>query len=77
MKRGDHSHEKCAQVIVPLYGAVTVVVNDTSYRLQDPRQGLYVKEGDCVTLKEFSLDCVCLVLCSEHYDPDDVKPKEG
>jgi hypothetical protein len=77
VKRGDHSHEKCAQVIIAVHGSVTIIVNETSYRLDKSNQGLYVATGDCITLVNFSLDCLCLVLCSEHYDPGDVIQKEG
>jgi len=59
------SHEtSCEQAIFAVAGSF--MVND--HLLSDPVEGLYIPTGTFITLHDFSLDAVALVLCSEHYD---------
>lgn len=67
-ERGKHSHERCEQVIFAVHGSF--MVNDR--RLYNPALGLHIPTGVEVRLWDFSPGAVALVLCSEHYDPDEV-----
>jgi len=58
-------HEtSCQQAIFALSGSLMV----SGHLLDDPAEGLYIPAGTFITLHDFSLDAVALVLCSEHYD---------
>lgn len=58
-------HEtSCEQAIFALAGSL--MVNEQF--LDNPAEGIYVPAGTFITLHDFSLDAVALVLCSEHYD---------
>jgi hypothetical protein len=54
----------CDQAIFAVAGEFAV----NGHLLDDPAQGLYIPTGIFITLHDFSLDAVALVLCSEHYD---------
>lgn len=71
--RGHHSHKECEQAIVCLAGDFKVRLNDETYHLDYPyNRFLYVPVGTQITLDDFSPDAICLVLCSEYYDEDEV-----
>lgn len=73
--RGGHAHKALSQLIVAVSGSFTVTLNDgdvkRTFLLNRPDQGLYVMSGIWLTLDEFSLGAVCLVLASEEYSEDD------
>lgn len=54
----------CDQAIFCLAGKFAV----NGHLLDNPAQGLYIPTGIFITLHDFSLDAVALVLCSEPYD---------
>ncbi len=73
--RGGHAHKQCREFIVAASGSFTVTLDDgytqTSYHLNHPWQGLYVKTGVWRTLNDFSSGAVCLVLASDPFEEDD------
>ena len=73
--RGSHAHKTLQQIIVAVSGSFRVTLDDgtsqSSFFLNRPYQGLYVKNGMWRTLDDFSSGSVCMVLASEVYQPDD------
>jgi quercetin dioxygenase-like cupin family protein len=76
-ERGGHAHRTCHQVLVAASGTFTAHVNEHEYRLITPRKGLYLPPGCWRWLDCFTPDAVCLVLCSEPYDPNDYLYGQG
>ena len=74
-ERGGHSHRRLQQVIVAISGAFDVLVDDGvnqhSYTLNRPYQGLLVPPGIWSKQYNFSSGSVCLVLASDFYDEKD------
>lgn len=70
--RGGHAHLDTDQVVTAVAGSLTLEVSDgndsRSFRLDNPRRGVYVPRMIFVQLKDFSKDAVCLALASTHYD---------
>lgn len=66
--RADHGHLECEQVIFAVSGSFTV--NNT--RLFNPSVGLYVPVNEVIKLRDFTPNAICLVLCSEFYEADDI-----
>lgn len=75
ISRGAHGHKKLEQIFFCLSGSFELSVTDS--RLTDRvtllcgDRGFFVPKGLWRDLTKFSRDCVCLVLASESYDPDD------
>lgn len=73
--RGLHAHKKLSQVIVCLKGSCCVVLDNGSTKkqivLNNPNKGLLIKSMVWREMRDFSKDCVLLVLASEHYDESD------
>lgn len=69
-ERGGHGHFVCEQIMVAVHGTVSANLDGKAFTLDNPAVGLYIMPG---TLLRYRLgqDAVCLVLCSEHYDPED------
>ena len=74
-ERGHHAHRKLKQLLVPLCGSVTIDLSDNSgsesYILDSPDDGLFIYGPTWRVLKNFSSDCILMVLASEDFDPDD------
>ncbi len=74
-ERGHHAHRKLQQLLIPLCGSVTVDLSDNSgsksFILSSPDNGLYIYGPTWRILKNFSSDCILMVLASEDFDPDD------
>lgn len=71
--RGHHSHKECEQAIVCLAGDFKVRLNEEVYHLDySYNRFLYVPVDTQITLDVFSPDAICLVLCSEYYNEDEV-----
>ena len=74
-ERGHHAHRKLKQLLVPLCGSVTIDLLDNSgsesYILDSPDDGLFIYGPTWRVLKNFSSDCILMVLASEDFDPDD------
>ena len=56
-------------------GSVTIDLSDNSgsesYILDSPDDGLFIYGPTWRVLKNFSSDCILMVLASEDFDPDD------
>jgi len=73
--RGEHAHYKCEQFLVAIKGSVKVVLEASGqlkeYVLNSPYSGLYVPPMTWGVQKEFSEDCVLLVLASREFEEKD------
>jgi len=75
VERGHHAHKELHQVAIAVSGSCEIVLDDgfctTPVTLDSPTVGLYIKPGNWRVMRNFSEDCVLLVLASLHYDEDD------
>lgn len=75
VERGFHAHKNLKQIAIAVKGSCTFVLDDGSareeIRLDNPNQGLFIKGLIWREMKDFSLDCILVVLASEHYDESD------
>ena len=75
VERGFHAHINLKQICIAVKGSCTFVLDDGEKReeikLTNPNQGLYIEGLIWREMKEFSEDCVIVVLASEHYDESD------
>ena len=73
--RGSHSHKELEQVAVCIKGSCTMLLDNgekkESVILSSPHVGLYIGKNIWRVMKNFSEDCVLLVLASEPYDESD------
>ena len=73
--RGKHAHKKLEQLILCVSGSCDFILDDGKERqtvhLNNPAQGLYLKNNIWREFTNFSPDCVVMVLASEHYDEAD------
>ena len=73
--RGYHAHINLKQIAIAVKGSCTFVLDDGEKReeikLDNPNQGLYIENLIWREMKDFSPDCVLVVLASEHYDESD------
>ena len=73
--RGKHAHKKLEQLILCVSGSCDFILDDGKERqtvhLNNPAQGLYLKNNIWREFTNFSPDCVIMVLASEHYDEAD------
>lgn len=73
--RGKHAHQNLEQIAICVKGSCTFDVETTSgrqsYLLNSPREGLYMGGLVWREMRDFSKDCVLLVLASELYDESD------
>jgi uncharacterized RmlC-like cupin family protein len=74
-KRGGHAHFELEEVVFCLAGALEIVVDDgesrRAYRLEDPRQGLYLPPMVWYDIGAFSPGSVYMVLASAKFDEAD------
>lgn len=75
VERGFHAHINLKQIAVAVKGSCTFVLDNGEKRekieLNNPNQGLYIEGLIWREMKNFSEDCVLMVLASEHYDESD------
>ena len=75
VERGFHAHINLKQIAIVLKGSCTFVLDNGQKReevkLTNPNQGLFIEGLIWREMKDFSEDCVLLVLASEHYDESD------
>ena len=75
VSRGAHAHKELSQLIIAASGSFRVTLDDgivkSSFFLNRPYQGLYVKPGIWRVLDNFSAGSVCMVLASVVYDKED------
>jgi dTDP-4-dehydrorhamnose 3,5-epimerase-like enzyme len=73
--RGYHAHKNLKQMAISVKGSCTFILDNGSIKeeikLDNPKQGLYLEGLIWREMKDFSEDCVLLVLASEHYDEND------
>ncbi len=73
--RGLHAHIKLKQITIAVKGHCTFVLDDGYDReeivLDNPNKGLLIEGLIWREMKDFSEDCVLLVIASEHYDESD------
>lgn len=74
-RRGGHAHFRLEEVVFCLRGALEIAVDDGigrhTYRLEDPRLGLYVPPMVWHDIGAFSGDAVYLGLASTEFDGSD------
>ena len=75
VERGFHAHINLKQIAIAVKGSCTFVLDDGDKReeikLTNPNQGLFIEGLIWREMKNFSEDCVLVVLASEHYDESD------
>jgi hypothetical protein len=73
--RGKHAHKKLEQVIFCINGSFLLGLDDGVNRedmlLNKRNTGVYLGTGLWHTMRQFSKDCVLLVLASDHYNESD------
>lgn len=75
VERGFHAHKELRQVAIAVSGFCDMVLDDGSesieVRLDSPLKGLLIGPGFWRVMKNFSEDCVLLVLADQHYEESD------
>jgi dTDP-4-dehydrorhamnose 3,5-epimerase-like enzyme len=75
VSRGYHAHRDLKQVAICVAGRCRMVLDNGITReetwMDCPTKGLLIESMVWREMHDFSLDCVLLVLASEHYDEDD------
>lgn len=73
--RGYHAHKDLKQLAIVVKGSCTFILDDGKERkeinLNSPTKGLLIEGLIWREMKDFTKDCVLLVLASEHYDEND------
>ena len=72
VKRGGHAHRTCSEVVVPITGAFTMMVDDgrarAEVRMESPSEGILIPAGVWCELKDFAPGTALVVMASERYD---------
>jgi dTDP-4-dehydrorhamnose 3,5-epimerase-like enzyme len=75
VERGFHAHKNLKQICIVVKGSCTFILDDGDKKeeiiLNNPNQGLFIENLIWRVMKDFSSDCVLVVLASEHYDESD------
>ena len=75
VERGFHAHINLKQMCIAVKGSCTFVLDNgikrEEVKLDNPNQGLFIEGLIWREMKDFSSDCVLVVLASEHYDESD------
>ncbi len=75
VERGFHAHRNLNQVAVAVTGSCEMVLDDgeceTSVLLDSAQKGVLIGPGVWRVMRNFSSDCVLLVLADQHYDEAD------
>jgi dTDP-4-dehydrorhamnose 3,5-epimerase-like enzyme len=73
--RGGHVHLVEEEVVIPLHGQFTLVLDDgferEAVRLSCASTGLYIPTMIWHELRDFTPGAACMVLASQHYDSND------
>jgi len=73
--RGGHAHIKLEQLIIAISGSFDLTLDSgyerRKYHLNAKNSGILLPNMMWRDLDNFSDDCVCLVMASEHYDEAD------
>ena len=74
-ERGFHAHLNSKQAVIPLKGSCNFILDDgikrISLKLDKPNKALFIEGGIWREMKNFSSDCILLVLSNMLYDPND------
>ncbi|MCU6434596.1 FdtA/QdtA family cupin domain-containing protein [Undibacterium sp. Jales W-56] len=75
VERGFHAHRNLQQVAVAVRGSCIMTIDDgkekTEFKLDNPANGLYINSMVWRVMKDFSEDCVLLVMADQHYAESD------
>ena len=75
VERGFHAHQDLKQICIVVKGECTFTLDNgdkkEEIKLTNPNQGLYIENLIWREMKDFSKDCVLVVLASKHYDESD------
>lgn len=73
--RGKHAHKKLEQVLFCINGSCDIGLDDGTFRqditLHTPNTGIYLGVELWHTMKNFSDNCILLVLASDFYKKED------
>jgi mannose-6-phosphate isomerase-like protein (cupin superfamily) len=73
--RGGHRHHRTHQAMICMKGSVEIYMNngksEETIPLTSPNQCLLIEPQDWHQMKNFSSDCVLLILASELFDQGD------
>jgi dTDP-4-dehydrorhamnose 3,5-epimerase-like enzyme len=73
--RGKHAHKRLWQMAIAVKGSCVIDCTDgkerESFPLDNPRKGLLIGNLIWHEMRDFSPDCVLMVLASAPFDPDD------
>ena len=71
-ERGAHSHNECAEVVVPVCGAFDMTLDDgttqATVHLDSPHTGILIPAGVWCRLSGFAAGTVCVVLASHPFN---------
>ena len=75
VERGFHAHKALNQVAVAVTGSCEMVLDDgqseTTVLLDSAEKGVLIGPGMWRVMRNFTPDCVLLVLADQHYDETD------
>lgn len=75
LPRGFHAHQELVQVAICLKGHCSILMDDGNKQevvtLNSPSRGLVINAMQWHEMKDFSEDCVFMVLASDTYKEDD------
>ena len=75
VQRGFHAHRNLKQIAIAVKGSCTFVLDDGDERneiqIDNPKIGIFIEGIIWREIKDFSEDCVILVIASENYDEND------
>lgn len=75
VSRGYHAHRDLKQIAIVLRGSCRFILDDGSERIEllldNPAQGLLIDSVIWREMKDFSSDCVLMVLADRVYDESD------
>ncbi|EKO3369858.1 FdtA/QdtA family cupin domain-containing protein [Vibrio fluvialis] len=73
--RGFHAHKRLKQVAICVKGSCDILMDDGIYKetvsLNSPNKGLVIDVMQWHEMRNFSDDCLIIVLASDLYDEDD------
>ena len=75
VERGFHAHKALKQVAVAVTGSCEMVLDDGEFKttvlLDSAEKGVLIGPGMWRVMRNFTSDCVLLVLADQHYDEAD------
>ena len=75
VERGFHAHKTLNQVAVAVTGSCEIVLDDgatrTTVLMDSSEKGVFIEPKVWHYMRDFSPDCVLLVLADQHYDEAD------